>query len=114
MLSCQWVCECVYTAHEVPDIAAGQRKVKGTQQQQCPHMQSKCAGKATSIGGLARDESLLAYLSVYSISGELSCACGRLKLNYAPVFIISCSILCKQQLNEKQKLSLGCFGKLWI
>lgn len=62
------------------DITAVKLKVKGTQQQQCPHMQSKCACKATSMGRLARDESLLAYSSVYSVSGVLSCACGRLKL----------------------------------
>lgn len=55
---------CVYTEQ---DTAAEQKKVKGSRQQQCPHMQSKCACKATSMRGLAKDESLLAYLSVYSI-----------------------------------------------
>lgn len=67
------VCLCAYTQRYV---VTEQSKVKGTLQQQCPHMQSKCVCKATSREGLAEDESLLAYLSVYGISGELSCACG--------------------------------------
>lgn len=57
-------CMCVST---LEDAAVQQKTAKTTQHQQCFHMQSKCAGRATSMRGLARDESLLAYLSVYSI-----------------------------------------------
>lgn len=71
---------CSYAYMPVGVYVAQQQKETGARQQQCPHMQRKCACKATSMGGLAKDESLLAYLSVYSISGVLSCACSPLKL----------------------------------
>lgn len=65
------VCFCafkyVHTVCAHSKILQLNKKVKGSRQQQCPHMQSKCACKATSMRGLARDESLLPYLSVYSI-----------------------------------------------
>lgn len=67
------LCLCAYTQHW---RCHRTQKSKGTLRQQCPHMQSKCVCKATSREGLAEDESLLAYLSVYGISGKLSCACG--------------------------------------
>lgn len=49
------MCACEHMQSDAAAAAAEQRKVKGTKQQQCPHMQSKCVCKATSIGGLARD-----------------------------------------------------------
>lgn len=79
-IACIPTCMQAYVCVHVCKHSSEQKKVKGTRKNNVPTCRANVPAKATSMRALARDESLLAYSSVYSVSGELSCACGRLKL----------------------------------